>query len=269
MKKYLSLIILVLTLCLTGCMSYKKVPYLQNSSDVDLSAAKGLYDAKIMPKDFLTITVNLPKDPDAVKMFNLTISSRGTTNATGASTTLSTGTSLQQFLVENDGSIDFPILGKINVAGMTRKELQDYLVSRIYPEYVLEAPVVIVSISSFKITVLGEVNGPGVYTISNGKVNVFEALAMAKDLTVWGKRDNVKLYRESSTGDKEIIELDLTDANIINSPYFQLQQNDMLYVTPNKAKAKSSGIGSETSLWFSSTSILITLANFLYNVLKK
>lgn len=270
MKKYLSLVLLVLTLCLTGCVSYKKVPYIQNSSEVDLSSAASLYDARIMPKDYLTITVNLPKDPEAVKMFNISISASATTNSvTGGATLGSTASSLQSYLVENDGTIDFPIIGRIKVAGMTRLELQDYLIDKIYPAYVIEKPIVLVTISSFKISVIGEVNASGQYTISNGKVNIFEALALAKDLTVWGQRDNVKIIRELSTGEKKIVELDLNDANIINSPYYQLQQNDIVYVTPNKAKAKNSGIGQETTLWMSSLGILISLTNLMINVLKK
>lgn len=269
MKKYLSLVLLVLTLCLTGCMSYKKVPYIQNSRDVDLSAAANLYDAKIMPKDYLTITVNLPKDPEATKMFNMSISGASTTNAiTGSTSINSTGATLQSYLVENDGTIDFPIIGRIPVAGKTRLELQDYIIEKIYPTYVIEKPIVLVTISSFKISVLGEVATPGQYTVSNGKVNIFEALALAHDLTIYGQRDNIKLIRELSNGEKKIVELNINDANIINSPYYQLQQNDIVYVTPNKAKAKNSGIGAETSLWFSSTSILISIASLLYNILK-
>ncbi len=269
MKKYLSLVLLVLTFCLTGCMSYKKVPYIQNSADVDLTQGAGLYDARIMPKDYLTITVNLPKDPEAVRMFNISISGAATTNSVTGTTNFSSMSSLQSYLVENDGTIDFPLLGRINVAGKTRLELQDFIVDKICPTYVVEKPIVLVTISSFKISVLGEVNGPGQYTISNGKVNIFEAVAMARDLTVYGRRDNVKLIRELANGEKKIVELDLNDASIINSPYYQLQQNDILYVTPNKAKAKSSGIGAETSLWFTSTSIVISIASLLYNVLKK
>ena len=269
MKKYLSLVLLVLTLCLTGCMSYKKVPYIQNSREVDLSAAANLYDAKIMPKDYLTITVNLPKDPEAIRMFNIAISRSATTNATTGSTSFnSASTALQSYLVENDGTIDFPIIDRIHVAGKTRHELQDYLVEQIYPAYVIEKPIVLVTISSFKISVLGEVTAPGQYTVSNGKVNIFEAIALARDLTIWGQRDNVKIIRELSNGEKKIVELDLNDANIINSPYYQLQQNDIVYVTPNKTKAKNSGVGSETSLWFSSVSILMSLASLMYNILK-
>jgi len=129
-------------------------------------------------------------------------------------------------------------------------------------------PIVTVRMSNYKISVLGEVARPGTFTVSNEKVNVLEALAMAGDLTIWGMRDNVKLVREDATGKREIIELDLTNAEIITSPYYYLQQNDILYISPNKTKAKNSDVGQSTSLWFSATSILVSLASLLYNILK-
>ena len=122
--------------------------------------------------------------------------------------------------------------------------------------------------SNYKISVLGEVASPGVFIISNEKVNIFEALALAKDLTIYGKRDAVKLIRENDKGEKEIVRLDLNDARIISSPYYYLQQNDIIYVEPNKAKAKNSDIGNSTSLWFTTVSIVISLASLMYNILK-
>jgi len=131
-----------------------------------------------------------------------------------------------------------------------------------------ENPVVTVRMANYKISVLGEVNRPGMFTVSNEKINIFEALAQAGDLTIYGVRDNVKLIRENSKGRKEIITVVLNDANIINSPYYYLQQNDILYVEPNKVKARNSTVGTTTTLWFSATSILISMASLLYNILK-
>jgi polysaccharide export outer membrane protein len=143
---------------------------------------------------------------------------------------------------------------------MIREKLKDYIKD--------EVPVVSVRMSNYKISVLGEVASPGVFIISNEKVNIFEALALAKDLTIYGKRDAVKLIRENDKGEKEIVRLDLNDARIISSPYYYLQQNDIIYVEPNKAKAKNSDIGSSTSLWFTTVSIVISLASLMYNILK-
>ena len=143
------------------------------------------------------------------------------------------------------------------------------LKERIRP-YMAEAenPIVTVRMSSFSISVLGEVNFPGVFVVAKEKINIFEALANAGDMTIYGIRETVKLIREDATGKKEIHTLNLTDANIINSPYYYLQQNDIVYVEPNKAKAQNSTIGNMTSLWFSATSILISVATLLINILK-
>ena len=268
MKRVLSIVTLAAALMLTGCMSYKNVPYIQNSAEVDLSKAKGLYDAKIMPKDQFTITVNDPLDADAVRMFNLVVQSSRESSTSVNANYLTTQSALIVYTVDNEGYINFPILGRIKAGGMTKFQLEDYIADQIYPKYVKERPLVVVNYTNFKISVVGEVNASGQYTISNGKVNIFEALAMARDMTIWGRRDNVKVIRESALGEKAIMELNLNDANIINSPYYQLQQNDIVYVTPNKTKAKNSGVGSETSLWFTSTSILVSLASLLYNILK-
>ena len=160
------------------------------------------------------------------------------------------------------------MLGEIQVVGMTKTELEDYIADRLTGTHLIKRPIVVVSMANYHVSVLGEVASPGVYTTSNGKINIFEALAMAGDMTIYGKRDCVKVVRESALGQKSIVELDLNDASIINSPYYQLQQNDVVYVTPNKTKAKNSGIGTETSLWFTSVSIVISVASLLYNILK-
>lgn len=109
---------------------------------------------------------------------------------------------------------------------------------------------------------------PGTFTVNNEKVNIFEALAMAGDLTVWGLRDNVKLIREDAKGKREIIELNLNNSEIVTCPYYYLQQNDILYVSPNKTKAKNSDIGQSTSLWFSATSILVSIASLLVTIFR-
>ena len=131
-----------------------------------------------------------------------------------------------------------------------------------------ENPIVTVRMTNYKISVLGEVNHPGMFTVNNEKINILEALAKAGDLTIYGVRDKIKLIREDATGKKEIHELNLNDANIINSPYYYLQQNDIVYVEPNKVKARNSGVGTTTGLWFSATSILISLTSLMYNILK-
>ena len=165
----------------------------------------------------------------------------------------------------NDGNIDFPVLGYLHVGGLTKSEAENLIRENLKP-YLRETPIVSVRMSNYKISVLGEVARPGTFTVSNEKVNVLEALAMAGDMTIWGMRNNVKLVREDATGMREIILLDLNRADIITSPYYYLQQNDILYVTPNETKAKNSDIGQSTSLWFSATSILISAITLLINI---
>ena len=116
---------------------------------------------------------------------------------------------------------------------------------------------------NYKISVLGEVARPGTFTISNEKVNLFEALAMAGDMTIYGLRDNVKLIREDEWGNQQIISLNFNDSRIVDSPYYYLQQNDILYVTPNKTKAKTADISSSTTIWFSVISSVVSLATLV------
>lgn len=250
---------------LASCTSYKNVPYLQNPDVVNQYLdTLPLYDAKIMPKDLLSITVNTT-DPQASAPFNLTMQTPVNV-ALGNNNTTSQPT-LQQYLVSNSGEIDFPVIGRLHVVGLTKGEAEDLIRKRLKP-YLRETPIVNVRMANYKISVLGEVARPGTFTVSNEKVNILEALAMAGDLTVYGVRDNVKLIREDANGKREIITLNLNQADLVLSPYYYLQQNDVLYVTPNQTKAKNSDIGSSTTLWFSAVSILVSIASLLVNILR-
>lgn len=222
-----------------------------------------LYDAKIMPKDQLTITV-ITTDPQASAPFNLSV-----TNTVGTSGQLSTGSgSLQGYLVDNTGYINFPVIGKIHVAGLTKGQCEDLILSKLKP-YLSEQekPVVTVRMASYRVTVLGEVGHPSVVPVSTEKMSVLEAIAQAGDLTIYGQRNNVMLIREDAAGEKHVYRLNLNDANLFNSPYYYLQQNDIIYVQPNGVKAKNSDIGSATTLWMSFVSIAISIASFVVNVL--
>ena len=249
---------------LASCSSYKNVPYLQNPEAVnEFEGVLPLYDATIMPKDLLTITVNTT-DPEAAAPFNLTVQT--SINAARTSS-LTQQPSLQQYLVNNEGTIDFPVLGRIKVGGLTKNAAEDLIREKL-ADYLNEVPIVTVRMANYKIAVLGEVAHPGMFTVSNEKVNIFEALAMAGDLTIWGMRENVKLIREDAAGKREIIMLNLNDAEIVTGPYYYLQQNDILYVNPNKTKAKNSDVGQSTSLWFSATSILVSIASLLVTIFR-
>lgn len=266
MKKMKSFVLLsVMTVLLASCSSVKNVAYLQNSDYIDLSRSEFLYDARIMPKDVLTITVNTV-NPEASAPYNLIV--RSTLNSASNSVS-SGGGHLQTYLVDNNGTIEFPVLGTLHVGGLSKSECEKMIHDKIMPYLnAAENPVVTVRMSNYKISVLGEVNRPGMFNVSNEKINILEALAQAGDLTIYGVREKVKLIRENANGKKEIVNLNLNDAEIINSPYYYLQQNDIVYVEPNKVKARNSSIGQSTTLWLTSTSIMISIASLLYNILK-
>ena len=262
MKKY---VILLAVIFLASCQSYKKVPYLQDAEVINQAQQlETLYDAKIMPKDLLTIVVSCT-NPELAVPFNLVAATPASVSAVNSQSTVQPV--LQQYLVDNEGRINFPVLGTLKVGGLTKSQAEQLIVQNLKP-YIKEAPIVTVRMSNYKISVLGEVSHPGTFTITNEKVNLLEALAMAGDMTVWGVRDNVKLIREDANGKQEIHTLDLNKAETILSPYYWLQQNDVVYVTPNKTKARNAGVGTSTSLWFSATSILVSLASILVTIFK-
>lgn len=272
MNKRNAIIGIACIVVMTGCQSYKQVPYLQSYEELnnenyeeivvnEVNQADTLYDARIQPKDLLTISVNT-SDPEAAAPFNLTVQ---TPLSTLSRNNVTSQPSLQQYLVNNEGMIDFPVIGQLKIGGLTKNEAEALIREHLKP-YLKEVPIVTVRMSNYKISVLGEVARPGTFTISNEKVNIFEALAMAGDMTVYGLRGNVKLVREESNGERRIIGLNLNDRDIIHSPYYQLQQNDILYVTPNKTKAKNASISNSTTIWFSIIGTLVSLASLIVTI---
>lgn len=231
----------------SACQSYKKVPYLQDAEILKQANVQTapVQDAKLIPGDEVSIFVST-SDPMVAQPFN----------AQGSS-----------FLLDNQGNINYPVLGKLSLGGLTSREAENLITDRLM-SYIKERPTVVVRMSGFKVSVLGEVASPGVFPVVNEQINVLEAIAMAGDLTIYGVRDNVKLIREDINGHKQFITLNLNDADLLLSPYYQLQQNDILYVTPNKTKAQSSGIGQSTTLWFSGFSIIMSVASLLINILR-
>lgn len=265
MKKIVNLCLVITVVLLTvSCSSSKNVAYFQNSDSVSFDKSQELYDAKIMPKDVLSITVSTTDDVAAAP-FNLTIP---TPYTLGQRNSYSQAM-LQSYIVDNDGNIDFPLVGSLHLAGLTKNAAEQLIRDKIKP-YLTEAenPIVTVRMINYKISVLGEVARPGMFTVANEKISILEALAQAGDLTVYGVRDRVKLIREDATGKKEIHVLNLNDANIINSPYYYLQQNDVVYVEPNKVKSQNASVGSVTTISLSATSILVSIASLLVNILR-
>lgn len=234
MKNLLYIFLTVLTISLSSCVPSKEVIYFQGIDNKDL-AGTSVYEPVIKPDDVLYINVS-SFDGEAVKPFNLGTTQEGVGGGGQGGLIIMR----QTYLVNNDGDIEYPILGTIKVGGLTREEVTRKLQNRI-TEFVKD-PVINIRIVNYKISVLGEVNRPGNYTLESDRITVIEALARAGDLTLFGKRENVLIIRENR-GVKETVRLDLTSPDFINSPYYYLTQNDVVYVEPNKRRINSTAIG--------------------------
>lgn len=262
----------LLIILLTGCNAYEKIAYLQQAgSQAQLTENdhSPVPDPIIKVGDVLIITVNT-NTPEAALPFNLPLIPAGESTknySVGNGSYISYGLSMQNYLVDIQGDIIFPVIGKIRAAGLKKSELADKIKNEIFPRYITEEPIIMMRFGNFKISVLGEVVRAGSFPIDNEKISVFEALAMAGDMTIYGKRESVLLIRENN-GTRETVRLDLRDKNLVNSPYYYLQQNDVIYVEPNNSKARSSAISSAESLSISIVGTLISLSTLIINVIK-
>ncbi|WP_426430429.1 polysaccharide biosynthesis/export family protein [Winogradskyella sp. HB-48] len=238
-------------LVLTSCGSRKNIVYFQDEPIEDGVLVSEPKPIIYKPDDILTINVSA-LDPDTVKPFNLQVVSNNDTNLMNANGPRQ----FQSYLIDYDGNIDFPVLGKLEVAGLNRTELTAMLVEKI-SEYATN-PIVNVRLSNFTITILGEVRNPGTFTIQDERITVLEALGLADDLTIFGKRKNVLLIREVD-GKKKFAKIDLTSVNAVNSPVYYLQQNDVIYVEPNNARIRSSTYNQNNSVLISAIGTLTTI----------
>lgn len=261
MKKIINSLFTILcsSILLSSCVSTKNITYFQNKDNIDNAASKFLYDAKIMPKDILQIQV-FSMTPEASEPFNLI----KTTNSTAATTATTGQGTVYDYLVNNDGNIEYPVLGTIHLGGLSKSEAEQLIKSKIQP-YMSESENVVVHVRmvNYKYAVLGGVKSPGLYTTQNEKVSILEAIAQAGDLTTFAYRDRIYLIRENSEGQKEFHKLNINDANIISSPYYYLQQNDVIYVETRKTEARNAFISSNTSVWFSLISSLMSITTFI------
>ena len=224
----------------------------------------GLYEARIKPKDLLSITV-VTSEPEASRMYNLVVPQiPDGSNQNG----IFSQPALQTYLVDVDGNIDFPVLGKIKVEGLTRKELEALLQKKLAPAFSKETPIITIRFTNYSVNILGEVLKPGKYETTNDRLTIFEGLALAGDMTIYGRRDNVKVLRENADGSKEYITVNLNDKNVIYSPAYYLEQNDVVYVEPNKSRSRSSNYGAAETFGISSLSILLTLTSLVFTVFK-
>ena len=266
MKKILVAIALFgVLMSFSGCVMTKQVAYFQNIDSVSLEGYKAMPEIRIKPNDELTILVS-SLDPEAARPFNMSLS--GGASSSSMSSNATAGRSLYSYIVDKEGNINYPVVGKLKIGGMTRPEAEEAIAQAIKPYFAeSETPIVKVRYSSFKVTVIGEVSGSKMLTVENERMSIIEALAQCGDLSVYGKRPNILLVRENGDGEKTTARFNLNDANIFNSPYYYLQQNDIIYVEPHKARARSADVSSYT-FWTPIASVLLSLATFTISVTK-
>lgn len=266
MKKiFIVFALFVMTLAFSGCVMTKQVAYFQNMDSVNLEGYKAMPEIHIKPNDELTIIVS-SLDPDAARPFNMSLSGAASSNSMSSNSTA--GKSLYTYIVDKEGYINYPVVGKLQIGGLTRPEAEETIAKAIKPYFAeSENPIVKVRYSSFKVTVIGEVSGSKIITVDNERMSIIEALAQCGDLSVYGKRPNILLVRENGDGEKITARYNLNDANILKSPYYYLQQNDIIYVEPHKARARSADVSSYT-FWTPIASVLLSLATFTISVTK-
>ncbi|GAB5563269.1 MAG: polysaccharide biosynthesis/export family protein [Winogradskyella sp.] len=256
-NKFISTLIFCLIL-LSSCASRKDVVYFQDEPLQEDSFDNKPQQIIYKPDDILTINVSA-FDPQTVSAFNLPVVANDLSGGLQAQ-----GNFQQQtYLIDYNGDIEFPVLGKVRISGLTRPEATDMLVKRI-AEYAKD-PIVNIRLVNFTITIIGEVNNPGTFTIIDERITLLEALGMAGDLTIFGDRKTIKLIREVD-GVKKFAEIDLTSINSINSPAYYLQQNDVIYIEPNNARIRSSTYNQNNAVLISAIGTLTTIATvFLVN----
>lgn len=261
MKIWTNLLVWAVVLC-TACTSPKEVIYLQDVQPLKQQVIDKQYEIVIHEDDLLSIMVN-SKNPELALPFNMPM----VTYQLGTNGSSSGQQRVLGYLVDTDGNIDFPILGIIHAAGMTRKQLTAHIKESLIKQDLIKDPIVTVQFLNFKVSVMGEVSRPGTFTISSDRVTLLEALSMAGDLTIYGKRDRVAVIREKD-GKRTILYHDLRSSDLFNSPCYYLQQNDIVYVEPNKAKAGQSGINQNNSagVWLSAVSILASIASLIVTI---
>lgn len=228
-------------LLITSCVSKKDIVYFQYD-EIDQSKVNNSYHTTIKPDDLLQITVS-SLDAESVKPFNIN-SSIGEEKQ-------------QSYLVDNNGEINFPVIGTLKIGGLFRNEAVHLLKEKLSPDYVIN-PNINIRIINYKISILGDVASPGRFTIPNERITILEALALAGDINISGLRNNILVLREEN-GKKIQYRVNLLSKKIHISPVYYLQQNDVVYVEPNYSKSQSANQNSNTGLFISLTSILIAL----------
>ena len=260
MKKIL--LMAMLALALASCNTSKKIVYFQ---DIQVNRPEAITEARditVQPKDQISILVS-SKDPQLAALFNLP----RVQYRVGDNNMQNTNGDVSGYTLDTEGYIDFPVLGRLYVAGMTKSEIASYIKKRLIDENLINDPVVTVEFMNLYYSILGEVNSPGKYMITKDQITLLEAISMAGDLTIYGKRDAVFVVREED-GQRVTHWVDLRTQDLFHSPIYYLKQNDVIYVQPNKVRAGQSTINENSvksvSLWISIASFLSSLGVLLF-----
>lgn len=262
MKIRLLLSALIATILLSSCAATKSIKYFQDLKQGVSEQILNPMQIKVKPEDQISIIVN-SKDPQLASLFNLPL----VANRVGQSMSSSSDRPVSGYTIDSSGSIDFPVLGKIHIAGMNREEIGQTIKEQLISKSLVKDPIVTVEFMNLVVAVMGEVNKPGRFNIDRDKITLLDAISQAGDLTIYGKRENILVLRQEN--EKQVsYKVNLCSGyDLYASPVFYLQQNDVVYVEPNSVRARQSTVNGNNvrsaSFWMSLTSLLTTIAFFI------
>lgn len=265
---FTGVLLTLIVMAFTSCRTPDKIAYFQDLDPGESQQVITSLEIRVRPEDKISILVN-SRDPQLADLFNLPIQSRqiGSSSRGGSS---SNNQGISAYTVDAEGNIDFPVIGKIHVAEKTRTEIAAHIKSLLVSKNLVKDPVVTVEFQNLCISVLGEVNSPGRYSIDRDKLTLLDAISMAGDLTIYGNRETVLVLRDEKGGVQKAYSVNLCSAeDTYNSPVYYLRQNDVIYVEPNTVRARQSTVNGNnvrsTSFWFSLASLLMSLAILIIN----
>jgi polysaccharide biosynthesis/export protein len=270
-RKLISILIpsvMMLTVMLSSCGTTRPYVYMQGQFDTAQLSQIKTVEPVIQKGDLLSI-IFYSDDPEATKIFNQpltgSVSSPGVISGNNELTQANLGTTptTPGYLVDENGNVEFQILNRLHVEGLTRTQLKDTLVAKL--THYLNNPYCTVRFLNFRFTMLGEITKPSLYSIPSDRINIFEALALSGDITLYGRRENVLIIRENN-GVREFGRIDLTKPEVMRSPYFYLQQNDIVYIEQNKKKSVANDVVTLRNI--SIATAIVSTAALIYSILR-
>lgn len=259
-----SLCIVQLAILFASCSNMQNVAYIKNYESYQADTTRAQYEMRFQPKDVVDVLFFQPEDQSVVLPMALqapAVMKADNPTLVGSSQSLS-------YIIDNEGNIEIPLLGKVHIAGETKKNAEAIIKEKAYKYIRRDRDLYVnVSLCEFPITVDGEVAKPNVFNIPSQRVNIFEALAMAGDIKITGRKDNVMILRLEADGTRTVHRLDMTDVNVINSPYYYLQQRDIVYVEPTDLQKQEKYFGNMTNVMISGVSVAVSIGSLLFQIL--